>query len=125
MSYSSPEEVHEFSMLYDLYEGLLPPRQREVIALKLHEDLSLFEISERLGISRQACEDALKRGERALKEFEHKIGLQRRWAQEMVRARELSACLAAMTEGNWREVRDSCLGILTPFLNGGDTENGV
>lgn len=124
MSYS-PEKVHEFSVLYDLYEGVLPPRQREVIALKLHEDLSLMEISERLGISRQACEDALKRGERALRDLEAKIGFLERVKQEEARSKEMSRRLLSMDTGNWKEVRDLCLRTIEPKANGGDVEDGV
>jgi predicted DNA-binding protein YlxM (UPF0122 family) len=121
----SPERVHELSVLYDLYEGVLPPRQREVLALKLHEDLSLFEISERLGISRQACEDALKRGERALLRLEGKIGFLTRIEQEVARARVISERLSGMRCDNWQEVRDTCLKMLIPIANGGETEDGV
>jgi predicted DNA-binding protein YlxM (UPF0122 family) len=124
MSYS-PEKVHEFSVLFDLYENMLAPRQKEVLALKLHEDLSLMEISERLEISRQACEDALKRGERALSKLESVIGLRKRILDEEDRAARLADCLSSMNSENWREVRDMCLRILSPALTGGDDEDGV
>lgn len=121
----SPERVHEFSVLYDLYEGVLPPRQREVLELKLHEDLSLLEISEKLGISRQACEDALKRGERALLRLEAEIGFLERIRQEAARAKEISDRLKGMNQDNWRQVRDFCLEVLAPNTSGGGVEDGV
>ncbi len=124
MSYS-PEKVHEFSVLFDLYEAMLPPRQKEVLALKLHEDLSLMEISERLGISRQACEDALKRGERALCGFEKRIGLRERILDHEARVSDVAAKLSAMNADNWKEMRDLCLKVLSTHLSGGDSEDGV
>jgi predicted DNA-binding protein YlxM (UPF0122 family) len=124
MSYS-PEKVHEFSVLFDLYEAMLPPRQKEVLALKLHEDLSLMEISERLGISRQACEDALKRGERALSQLEERIGLRERLLHYEARASELAAKLSAMNADNWKNMRDLCLRALSTIWSGGDSEDGV
>ncbi|HHY76530.1 MAG TPA: hypothetical protein GX500_07160 [Firmicutes bacterium] len=124
MSYT-PETVHELSVLFDLYEGLLAPRQREVLDLKLHEDLSLMEISERLNISRQACEDALKRGERMLRKLESAIGLRRRIREEEDRAAILLERLCSMNPENWREMRDVCVRILSPLLSGGEAENGV
>lgn len=113
------------SVLFDLYESMLAPRQREVLDLKLHEDLSLMEISERLAISRQACEDALKRGERILRKLESSIGLRKRILEEEDRAARLAERLSSMDSYNWREVRDMCLKILSPVLSGGDAEDGV
>ena len=124
MSYS-PEKVHELSVLFDLYENMLAPRQKEVLDLKLHEDLSLMEISERLKISRQACEDALKRGERTLRKLEARIGLRKRISDGEDRASRLMERLSSMDSDNWREVRDMCLKILSPVLSGGDAEYGV
>lgn len=119
--YSSPERVHELSVLRDLYEALLPPRQREVIGMKLDEDLSLAEIAERLGISRQGCEDALKRAERALTTLEGKLGLHRRLLLEDRCVGEAVSVLSSMREGNWREARDVALRLLEQVRNGGET----
>ncbi|HHX29172.1 MAG: sigma factor-like helix-turn-helix DNA-binding protein [Bacillota bacterium] len=124
MSYS-PEKVHEFSVLFDLYGEMLAPRQQEVLTLKLHEDLSLMEISERLGISRQACDDALKRGQRALRQLEERIGLRERICSEEALVSDIVAKLRSMNSENWREVRDMCLRVLCPILSGGDGEDGV
>ncbi len=41
-SYSSPEDIHEIAVLRDLYEGLLPPRQREVAHLKFDVKIRPF-----------------------------------------------------------------------------------
>ncbi len=122
---SSPEKVHRLSVLRDLYEGLLPPRQRQVIAMKLDEDLSLAEMAERLGVSRQACEDALKRGEKALLRAEEQLGLGKRQALEEKYLGEAVAALSGMSKENWALARDLALRCIRTYTKGGEADNGV
>ncbi len=61
--------------LLDYYAAILSPRQREVLELYYYEDLSLAEIAENLGITRQGVRDAVKHGEEALEGFENALGL--------------------------------------------------
>ena len=72
------DRITEVSLLYDFYGELLPNRQKEVFTLKYEDDLSLAEIAEELGISRQGVHDALKNGEKALQRYEEKLGLVKR-----------------------------------------------
>ena len=67
------------SMLLDFYGDLLTPRQRECYELHYNEDLSLSEIAEQCGISRQGAWDNIRRAETALNEFEEKTGMLRRF----------------------------------------------
>lgn len=69
------ESIAENSLLYDFYGQLLSKRQQEVMALYHEENLSLSEIAEEFGISRQAVHDTLKKAEQALGEYEEKLGL--------------------------------------------------
>ncbi len=69
------ESIAENSLLYDFYGQLLSRRQQEVMALYHEENLSLSEIAEEFGISRQAVHDTLKKAEQALAEYEAKLGL--------------------------------------------------
>lgn len=68
-------EVMELSLLHDFYGNLLSDRQRDVLNLYHEENLSLAEIAEEFGISRQGVYDALKNGEKALRQYEEKLGL--------------------------------------------------
>ena len=61
--------------LLEIYGGLLTERQREFIRLHYAEDLSYGEISEDLGISRQAVHDAIGHGKRSLERFESHLRL--------------------------------------------------
>ena len=66
------------SMLLDYYGELLTDKQRECFDLHYNEDLSLSEIAEQLGISRQGVWDNIRRAESAMLEIEEKTGLIRR-----------------------------------------------
>lgn len=66
------------SDLLDLYGMLLTEKQRDSLVLYYNDDLSLSEIAENMGISRQGVRDSIKRGEEALLSYEEIIGLQRK-----------------------------------------------
>lgn len=72
------DKITEVSLLYDFYGQLLTERQRDVMQLYHEENYSLAEIAEEFSISRQGVHDALKNAERALTEYEDKLGLVRR-----------------------------------------------
>ena len=63
------------SLLYDFYGSLLSSSQNEVMALYHEDNLSLSEIAEELGMTRQAVHYTLKKAEKALAEYEDKLGL--------------------------------------------------
>ena len=66
-------------MLLDFYGELLTEKQRACCELHFNEDLSLAEIAEQVGISRQGVWDNIRRAEAALNEYEKKTGLLRRF----------------------------------------------
>lgn len=68
----------ELILLYDYYGNLLTARQRECFELRYYQDLSLGEIGEELGISRQGVHDNLSRTEALLRNMELKTGCVRR-----------------------------------------------
>ena len=69
------DKIAETSLLYDFYGQLLTEKQRQVMGLYHEENLSLAEIADEFAISRQAVHDTLKKAERALTEYETKLGL--------------------------------------------------
>ena len=69
------ERVEYASLLYDFYGMLLSETQREVMSLYHEDNLSLSEIAEELGQSRQAVHYTLKKAESALESYEEKLGL--------------------------------------------------
>ena len=66
------------SYLLDFYGEVLSPRKKEALDLYYNEDLSLAEIAEHLGISRQGVRDMIKKGEDELEFLEEKLGLAER-----------------------------------------------
>ena len=71
-------DTTELVMLYDYYGDLLTDRQKECFELRYYQDLSLGEIGQELGISRQGVHDNLSRTEQLLKNMEAKTGCVRR-----------------------------------------------
>jgi len=69
------EKLVRQGMLFDLYGDLLTEHQRDVYGSLVNEDLSLSEIAEDQGTSRQAVQDLIKRTDRKLEEFESKLHL--------------------------------------------------
>ena len=65
----------ELSLLLDYYGEFLTERQRALMQLSVQEDLSLAEIAELEGISRQGVRDAIKRGEEQLRLMETRLRL--------------------------------------------------
>ena len=75
------EKNVEISLLFGFYKNLLTARQADTVDLYYNEDLSLAEIGEELGISRQGVRDNLKRAEQLLYDAEEKLGLAKRFIE--------------------------------------------
>ena len=73
--YDKIENIEYRSLLYDYYGQLLGDSQREVMDLYHEDDLSLAEIAEELGQTRQGVHYTLKKAEAALERYEDKLGL--------------------------------------------------
>jgi predicted DNA-binding protein YlxM (UPF0122 family) len=73
------EKGVNISLLLDCYGPLLTDRQREVLDLYRNDDLSLGEISELTGITRQGVRDRIIKSEQILTDLENKLGLASRF----------------------------------------------
>ena len=88
------------TMLFDFFGDLLTEKQRDYFDLYHNEDLSLSEIAEKAGISRQGVYDIISRAEKTLASFEHKTGVVRRWIDmraELERAEEIARDMLRLT----------------------------
>ena len=72
-------QAYRMAMLFDFYGDMLTERQKELYDLYYNEDLSLGEIAENHGITRQGVRDVIVRAEASLTEIEDKTGLIRRF----------------------------------------------
>ena len=68
----------EMALLFDYYGGMLTDKQRDCFDMRYNQDLSLGEIAESLGVSRQAVNDNLTRTEALLRRMEENIGCVKR-----------------------------------------------
>jgi predicted DNA-binding protein YlxM (UPF0122 family) len=76
-----PDDKLRMTMLLDFFGELLTDKQREYYDLYHNEDLSLSEIAENVGITRQGVHDIIVRAENTLYELEEKTGIVRRFTQ--------------------------------------------
>ena len=84
-----PQKNLAYSVLLDFYGPVLTDKQRVILTEYYNEDLSLAEIAENLGITRQGVRDAIKHGETALKELEEKVGFAARYRRVQQTLEEL------------------------------------
>jgi predicted DNA-binding protein YlxM (UPF0122 family) len=71
------------NFLFDFYQSLLTDKQRTYMDLYYLEDLSLGEIAEEYGISRQAVYDNVRRTEVMLEDYELKLNLFSKFQQRL------------------------------------------
>ena len=69
----------ELAWLTAFYGGLLTDKQRQVLTLHCEEDLSLGEIAQEAGVSRQGVHDMLTRAAQRLFDMEEKLGMAARF----------------------------------------------
>ncbi len=84
------------TMLFDFYGELLTEKQREYYDLHYNEDLSLYEIAEQCGVSRQAVWDIIRRAEAAMVEIENKTGFVSKAVQRRRELEEICSGLRAL-----------------------------
>lgn len=101
----------EIALLYDFYGDMLTGKQRDVIELYYEDDLSLSEIAENAGITRQGVRDSIKRAESQLLEMEDRLGLVRRFRDmqaDIAAIRQAAASISEVNErfGYSREIHD-------------------
>lgn len=102
------EKIAEESLLYDFYGELLTARQKDVMKLYHEENLSLSEIADEFGISRQGVHDALKNAEKSLLDYEEKMGLIKRFIERKTAMAALDKdimCIIDRNQGNPELVR--------------------
>jgi predicted DNA-binding protein YlxM (UPF0122 family) len=68
--------------LFDVYARLLTQRQQRLIVMYFHDDLSLSEIAERFGVTRQAIHDGIRRSLGELARYEDLLGVVHRGRAE-------------------------------------------
>ena len=88
--------VQYASMLYDFYGALLSENQHEVMTMYHEDNLSLSEIADELGMTRQAVHYTLKKAEAKLEEYDNKLGLVENYRINQERAEKAIAALGEL-----------------------------
>ncbi|KHE72357.1 putative DNA-binding protein [Halobacillus sp. BBL2006] len=85
------EKTTRVNYLFDFYQSLLTPKQRNYMELYFLEDYSLGEISETFDVSRQAVYDNIRRTETMLEEYEKKLHLYEKFQKRQQVLRDMEA----------------------------------
>ena len=89
-------DAFEMALLLDYYGGMLTDKQKECFDMRYNQDLSLAEIGQELGVSRQAVCDNLSRTEALLRRMEENIGCVKRDMLMRKAAREILEAAAVL-----------------------------
>ena len=109
-------QTYRMTMLYDFYGELLTERQKEFFDLYYNEDLSLSEIAENSGISRQGVRDVIVRAEGIMQEIEDKTGLIRRFMQMQGNLNAIQQAAEELKTINYRQYEDPRVEVLTDTI---------
>ena len=109
-------QTYRMTMLYDFYGELLTERQREFFDLYYNDDLSLSEIAENAGISRQGVRDVIVRAEGIMQEVEDKPGLIKRFEQMRSHLAAIESAAAELKTINYRQYEDARLAELADLI---------
>ena len=99
-------QTYRMTMLFDFYGELLTDRQKEFFDLYYNEDLSLAEIAEIAGISRQGVRDVIVRAEAVMQEVEDKTGIIKRFLSRGVHLDAIISSAAEIQKINYRYYDD-------------------
>ncbi|MBQ1188893.1 MAG: YlxM family DNA-binding protein [Lachnospiraceae bacterium] len=89
------EKIVEQGLLYDFYGELLTEHQRNIYEGVVFNDMSLSEIAEEQGISRQGVHDLVKRCNKILAGYEEKLKLVQKFNQTKQMVEEIKELAGA------------------------------
>jgi hypothetical protein len=107
---------YEMAVLIDFYGEMLTEKQRSFLEYYYNDDLSLSEIAENEGITRQGVRDAIKRAEAQMLEMESRLGVAKRFQDMRESLNEIIDYSDKITEYNLhhglsKEINDYSVGI--------------
>ncbi len=92
------ERIVERTYLYDFYGELLTDHQRRIYEMAADQDLSVSEIAEECGISRQGVSDLLKRCDAILSDYEARLHLVERFTKASAEADRIIGLASALPD---------------------------
>lgn len=106
----------DLAFLSAFYGGMLTEKQRRILSLHCEEDLSLGEIAEEVGCSRQAVHESLARASARLNEMEAALGAAARFRRM---ESGLEEALSALKAGNSARAEHLMENLLSQEVNDG------
>lgn len=88
------EKIVEQGLLYDFYGELLTPHQQQIYEDVVINDMSLSEIAQNKGISRQGVYDLVRRCDKILTGYEEKLRLVEKFQKTRVMVAEIEQLTA-------------------------------
>ena len=94
------DKIFEQTLLYDFYGELLTKHQQNIYEEAIYNDMSLSEIAEEQGISRQGVHDLIKRCDKSLQVYESKLQLVAKFTDAKMKISEIVALTQIATESD-------------------------
>ena len=109
------DKIIERGLLFDFYGELLTNHQQKIYSEAVFNDLSLSELSEEEGISRQGIHDLIKRCDKSLQEYEDKLGLIKRFQQIKTEIENIEAIIesnSSLDESSKKDLKSRLISIV-------------
>lgn len=106
------EHIVEQNLLYDFYGDLLTEHQRKIYESAVYEDLSLKELSEEYGITRQGVHDLIRRCDKILEGYEEKLHMVERFGRIKILTQKIEDAAA----GNEPDMRDEIVKLCAELM---------
>ncbi len=100
------EKIFEQNLLYDFYGELLTPHQQNIYEDAVFNDMSLSEIAEVQGISRQGVHDLIKRCNKILQDYESKLHLVEKFMGAKEKIREIEQLTQSSDSAEMQRIRE-------------------
>jgi predicted DNA-binding protein YlxM (UPF0122 family) len=113
---NSMEEIVELSLLYDFYGEMLGDHKKQIFEDYVLNDLSLAEIADEEGISRQGVHDIVKRCTKQLKEYEAALHLVEKFQNMKKKLTDVSELLTIEVSNNSNQNLEKAKSLLTEVM---------
>lgn len=113
---NSMEEIVELSLLFDFYGEMLGDHKKQIFEDYVLNDLSLAEIADEEGISRQGVHDIVKRCTKQLKEYEASLHLVEKFQNMKKKLTDVSELLTIEVSNNSNQNLEKAKSILTEVM---------
>lgn len=91
---------YKIALLLDFYGEILTDKQKDMVDLYYNEDMSLGEIAQNAGISRQGVRDSIKRAESILHDMEDKLSFMKRYNDLLEEVSKIKIHVEMINEDN-------------------------